>query len=360
MTNNIRVFLWLGLALALWVNYSQWQIGLRSEAGARSQPRPLTASGASKPVSLDDTVPQATQSTAVRRPAGRRLGTRLRAVLPRRPSRRRSRSVGSRRHRARRHRRARPRHRSARAARWCTPSCPAIPIVKGQPAPVVLFNRDAPATNYVLQTGLIGGKADDRRPTHLADVHERRAQVRARARPGRAARAAHLDRRQRRHGHEDLCLPSQHVHASVSSTRSTTSRRRHGRAVPTRASCARIPPVERSMFKVETFAFRGPAMWAPEDVARQESSIAASRSTTPTTSRSARRRRTAGSPACSTTSSAPSSPTAKKYDYTTRCRRRTAHTCSARWDRSMSVAPGHHGHDQGKIVRRPEAAEAAR
>ncbi len=26
MTNNIRVFLWLGLALALWINYSQWQI----------------------------------------------------------------------------------------------------------------------------------------------------------------------------------------------------------------------------------------------------------------------------------------------------------------------------------------------
>ena len=26
MTNNIRVFLWLGLALALWLNYSQWQI----------------------------------------------------------------------------------------------------------------------------------------------------------------------------------------------------------------------------------------------------------------------------------------------------------------------------------------------
>ena len=26
MTNNIRVFLWVGLALALWLNYSQWQM----------------------------------------------------------------------------------------------------------------------------------------------------------------------------------------------------------------------------------------------------------------------------------------------------------------------------------------------
>ena len=25
MTNNIRVFLWLALALGVWVNYTQWQ-----------------------------------------------------------------------------------------------------------------------------------------------------------------------------------------------------------------------------------------------------------------------------------------------------------------------------------------------
>jgi len=32
MTNNIRVFLWLGLALALWINYSQWQIDYGAKA----------------------------------------------------------------------------------------------------------------------------------------------------------------------------------------------------------------------------------------------------------------------------------------------------------------------------------------
>ena len=36
MTNNIRVFLWLGLALALWLNYSQWQI----DYGAEGRPPP--------------------------------------------------------------------------------------------------------------------------------------------------------------------------------------------------------------------------------------------------------------------------------------------------------------------------------
>ena len=34
MTNNIRVFLWFGLALALWVNYSQWQV----DYGAKATP----------------------------------------------------------------------------------------------------------------------------------------------------------------------------------------------------------------------------------------------------------------------------------------------------------------------------------
>jgi hypothetical protein len=26
MTNNIRAFLWLAVALAVWINYSQWQL----------------------------------------------------------------------------------------------------------------------------------------------------------------------------------------------------------------------------------------------------------------------------------------------------------------------------------------------
>src|SRR6185295_7449634 len=62
MTNNIRVFLWLGLALALWLNYSQWQ----QDYG----PKPTSAIAAagdnsgSKPASIEDTVPQAPQSAA--------------------------------------------------------------------------------------------------------------------------------------------------------------------------------------------------------------------------------------------------------------------------------------------------------
>ena len=67
MTNNIRVFLWLGLALALWLNYSQWQTDFASKPAA-----PTTSTDgfrAPKPASLEDTVPQATQSAPVATPS---------------------------------------------------------------------------------------------------------------------------------------------------------------------------------------------------------------------------------------------------------------------------------------------------
>ena len=48
MTNNIRVFLWLGLALALWLNYSQWQIDYGAKPARRCRPATDSA-GAPKP-----------------------------------------------------------------------------------------------------------------------------------------------------------------------------------------------------------------------------------------------------------------------------------------------------------------------
>ena len=60
-------------------------------------------------------------------------------------------------------------------------------------------------------------------PSHLATFTSARRQLHARCRPGRAARAADLDRRQGRHGHQDVRLHSAACSPSVSSTRSTTS-----------------------------------------------------------------------------------------------------------------------------------------
>src|SRR4051812_1919072 len=66
MTNNIRVFLWLALGLALFINYSQWQ----QDYAPKAPPPAATATTtlpdgtviASKPAAMSDTVPQAAQS----------------------------------------------------------------------------------------------------------------------------------------------------------------------------------------------------------------------------------------------------------------------------------------------------------
>src|SRR5678815_1800109 len=65
MTNNIRVFLWLGLALALWINYSQWQIdyGPKTTSVAGQASGQTGDTGAPKPASLEETVPQAAQTS---------------------------------------------------------------------------------------------------------------------------------------------------------------------------------------------------------------------------------------------------------------------------------------------------------
>jgi hypothetical protein len=39
MSNNIRIFLWVGLGLALWINYTQWEDGLRSKGDAANDRR---------------------------------------------------------------------------------------------------------------------------------------------------------------------------------------------------------------------------------------------------------------------------------------------------------------------------------
>ena len=67
MTNNIRVFLWLGLALALWLNYTQWQM----DYGPKPTPATAQTGSSSSPNAIeeDDTVPQAAQPATAPAPA---------------------------------------------------------------------------------------------------------------------------------------------------------------------------------------------------------------------------------------------------------------------------------------------------
>jgi YidC/Oxa1 family membrane protein insertase len=256
MTNNIRIFLWAGLALALWLNYTQWQVDYApkptpvvSDAGA-----PTDGSSASKPASIDDTVPQVSQtadsapsdSPVLTAPA---VGTEPATVE------------------------------SAGKIRVITDvlvldidkkggtlvyaELPGYPVVKGKPEPVVLFNQSSPATNYVLQTGLAGPKPGDVRPTHLATF------------------TSPADRFELAPGQQELRVPLTWSDGNgVTVTKTFVFRRsffgigleqsiRNDSAAPwIAASYARIsrddPKIERSMFKVESFAYRVPAIFDPK------------------------------------------------------------------------------------------------
>jgi YidC/Oxa1 family membrane protein insertase len=257
MTNNIRVFLWLGLALALWLNYSQWQ----QDYG----PKPTTAiaananAGGPKPPSMEDTVPQAPQS-ATSAPASNP------DAVPSVPA-----PAGS--------PTATPSVETAgvvhvatdvlqldidlKGATLVRATLPGYPVVKGQPDPVVLFNRDSPETNYVLQTGLSSDQKDGRAPTHL-EVFSTAATTYTLAA-----------------GQPELRVPFTWTDGNGVTVTKTFVFRRSNFAIGVEYaidnksarpwsvhSYARIvradAPVERSMFKVESYAFRGPAVWGPE------------------------------------------------------------------------------------------------
>jgi YidC/Oxa1 family membrane protein insertase len=254
MTNNIRVFLWLAVALALYVNYTQWQIDFTPKANAATTAgTPTGTDVATKTPSLEDTVPQAVQpvaqpnasdappsiapaaATAVEAaPNGRIVhvvtdvleldidlqgGTLVRAVLP------------------------------------------GYPIKKGQPEPIVLLNQDGPETNYVLQSGLLGA-SDDKAPSH------------------RAAYASEATKFTLQPGQDELRVPLTWTDGQgVAVTKTFVFHRSmfaigveyaidNKSSAPWSASpYARLvrtdPAVERSMFVVESFATRGPAIYDP-------------------------------------------------------------------------------------------------
>jgi YidC/Oxa1 family membrane protein insertase len=264
MTNNIRIFLWVGLALALYVNYSQWQL----DYGPKPTPVTATAPGnaapdAPKPSALDETVPQVAQQPATA------AGAAAPPLAEAAPTTAAVESPGG----------------SAALVRVTTDvlivdidlkggtlvyaELPGYPVVKGGAQSVVLLNRASPATAYVLQTGLTGLDADDVRPTHLAKFDS-------------AASSYSLAP-----GQQELRVPLTWSDGQgVTVTKTFIFRRSmfgigleysvdNKSAAPwSFAAYSQIsradPKVERSMFKVETLANRGPAIWAPQSAEKQK------------------------------------------------------------------------------------------
>ncbi len=254
MTNNIRVFLWLGLALALYMNYTQWQL----DYGAKPVPQAATG-GADAPeqVPQADIVPQATQPEAAPAqpsdgiPAAPVADAPVAAIGPAAAPAGRVRVVTD----------VLVLDIDLKGGTLVYAELPGYPITKGQPEPIVLFNQAGPQTNYVLTTGLAGATPESA-PSHLSVL------------------TSAADRFELAAGQDEVRVPLTWTDGQgVTVTKTFVFRRgmfavgleyavdNQSAAPWAMRSYARIkrsdPPIERSMFKVDSFAFRGPAIWAP-------------------------------------------------------------------------------------------------
>ncbi|HEY6124429.1 MAG TPA: membrane protein insertase YidC [Steroidobacteraceae bacterium] len=253
MTNNIRVFLWLSLLLALWLNYSQWQIDYGAKAATSASATDIT--GAPKPADINDSVPQVAQTAATGTTPTDAVPTASTPETAAVPSA--VESTGARKIRVTTDVLALDI--SLTGGTLVRAELPGYPIVKGEAAPVVLFNTDQASTNYVLRTGLSNPKGADA-PTHQATF------------------AAAADSYTLAPGQTELRVPLTWTDGQgITVTKTFVFRRGQfiidleyeidnaSQAPWSAASYARIqrldPPVERSMFKVESYATRGPVIY---------------------------------------------------------------------------------------------------
>ena len=257
MTNstNARMFLWLGLAMALWLNYEAWQRMFAPPPAAVTAPAPA---GTVAP-SLADAVPTASAPAPVAAPVA---STPVMTAVPAAAA---TAAVPA---------AAAPATTTATVrvttdvldleialagGTLVNADLPRYPRVKGESAPVRLLNRDKHF--YYLQTGLSDAGAGGARPTHQAVFTA-------------AQSAFSLNT-----GSDELRVPLTWTDAATGVTVTKTYVLRRGQyridleyAVDNRgtapwraASYAQIlrddPPVERSMFSVESYAFQGPAYY---------------------------------------------------------------------------------------------------
>ena len=353
MTNNIRVFLWLGLALALWLNYSQWQMDYGPKPAPTAERPSHWQHRRAKAAILDDTVPQAAQTTPQapqRRRRGSDRGRRApsrdaspRPSKPRRQSARHHRRAGARHRPQRRHagvRRAAglPARQGRSRSRWCCSTATRRRLT-------TCCRPASPAPSRTIA-----------RPTHLATFTSCRRQLRARAGPGRAARAAHLDRWQRRHRHQDFRVPPQHVRH-----RPRVLDRQHiGRAVErcTRTRASRAPIRRSSARCSRSRATRSAGRRSTTEPARSTSKLDIDEVRDDQQPHGRREGRLARRHAAPLRERHRSGPAADVH--ATRCAREGRHYLLGALGPAEVVAPGTTGDAQGNAVRRTEAAEAAR
>jgi YidC/Oxa1 family membrane protein insertase len=248
MTNNPRVFLWLALALALWLNYEAWNrdysvLSPTSQTASSNQ-----KSGAPAAPGLGDAVPQAPSSTASTTPQP------ATAAPPVEQSTGIPAATGT-------------VHVktdvldvdiSLQGGTIVEVDLPNYPKVKGQAEPVRLENQGNPETLYLVQSGLTG--PGDSHPTHQALFSSAQGEYTLQA------------------GQKELRVPLVWKNDQGITVEKTFIFRpgdyrvdldqivRNESSAPWQAApYARIlrndPKTSKSMFNVESYAFHGPAMW---------------------------------------------------------------------------------------------------
>lgn len=252
MMQNPRVFLWIGLALLLWLNYEAW---LKDYAPARTGGTAVTNAadgGAASSRDLNATVPQASSSEASKpatsaapsQPAGpaAKAATEMPADAPIVHVRTDVLDMDI----------------STQGGTVVRADLLRYPKVKGGSEPIRLMNHDSPQKLYLLQSGLTG-PADAPRPTHLAPMQSESADYQL----GSA---------------QELRVPLTWSDGNgVEVTKTYVFRRGEYRvdleyqvvnrsgapwgAAPYARVLRNDPPTKRSMFDVESYAFHGPAIY---------------------------------------------------------------------------------------------------
>jgi YidC/Oxa1 family membrane protein insertase len=168
MTNNPRIFLWIALALALYLNYEAWIRDYHSPAAvAQQQAREQAANGGN---SLGAAIPQASTgaTTATTPPAAATTPPPEAAGSAAPPQATPGPEAAASAARVHVRTDVLDTYISLQGGTIVQTDLTRYPKVKGETEPVRLQNQDGPQTLYLLQTGLMG-PANAPRPTHLAN-----------------------------------------------------------------------------------------------------------------------------------------------------------------------------------------------
>jgi YidC/Oxa1 family membrane protein insertase len=233
MMNNLRVFLWLGLALLLWINFETWQRDYAPPAAVAPASTGRAASQAAVPQAAGGVPQTTTAALAAELPATDEFIEVQTDVLRL--------------------------HISLQGGTIQRADLLRYPKVKNGTEPVRLMNADRTSALYLLQTGLTG-PTDTARPTHLARFSAEQRQYRLesgtdelqvpllwRSEEGVTVRKTFTFKP----GQYQVKVQHQIVNRSANPWQ----------AAPYARILREEPPQDYSMFNVESYAFRGPALY---------------------------------------------------------------------------------------------------